>query len=92
MAHIKWEFQTTGRGKIRLKFFEYSASREYTIQPGIVEYNEHHMTKPGLDLILGCNTINELGIVLDFPTKEITIDEISLQMRYIKKSNNKISS
>ena len=67
-------FQTNGRGKIRLKFFEYSASREYMIQPDIVEYDENHMTKPGCDLILGCNTMKELGIVLDFRTKEISIE------------------
>jgi hypothetical protein len=42
------------------------------------------MNEPGLDLILGCNTMKELGIVLDFRTKEITIDEISLPMRDIK--------
>ncbi len=47
-------FQTNGRGKIRLKFFEYSASKEYTVQPDIVEYDENHMTEPGFDLILGC--------------------------------------
>ena len=76
-------FQTHGRGKFRLKFFEYSASREYTIQPDIVEYDENHMTEPGFDLILGCNSMNELGIVLDFRTKEITLDEISLPMRDI---------
>ena len=54
------------------------------IQPDIVEYDENHMTKPGFDLILGCNSMNELGIVLDFRTKEITLDEISLPMRDIK--------
>ncbi len=42
------------------------------------------MTKPGFYLILGCNTIKELGIVLDFQTNEITVDEISLPMRDIK--------
>jgi hypothetical protein len=77
-------FQTHGRGKFRLKFFEYSTSREYTIQPDIVEYDESHMNEPGFDLILGCNSMNELGIVLDFRTKEITLDEISLPMRDIK--------
>ena len=77
-------FQTNGRGKLRLKFFEYSASREYTIQPDIVEYDKNHMNEPGFDLILGCNTMKELGIVLDFRTKEITLDEISLPMRDIK--------
>ena len=77
-------FQTNGRGKLRLNFFEYSANREYIIQPDIVEYDKHHMTKPGFDLILGCNTMKELGIILDFWTKEIAIDEISPPMRDIK--------
>ena len=54
------------------------------IRPDIVEYDENHMTEPGFDLILGCNTMKELGIVLDFWTKEITVDEISLPMRDIK--------
>ena len=53
------------------------------VQPDIVEYDENHMTEPGFDLILGCNTMKELGIVLDFWTKEISIDEISLPMRGI---------
>ena len=44
------------------------------------------MTKPGCGFILGCNTMTELGIVLDFQTKEIALnlDEISLPMRDIK--------
>jgi hypothetical protein len=42
------------------------------------------MNKPGFDLILVCNTMQELEIVLDFWTKEITLDEISLPMRDIK--------
>jgi hypothetical protein len=50
-------FQTNGRGQHRLKFFEYSASREYTIQTDIVEYDTNHMSKPGFDLILGCNAM-----------------------------------
>ena len=35
------------------------------------------------DFILGCKTMKELGIVLDFRTKEITIDEIILPIRDI---------
>ncbi len=42
------------------------------------------MIKPGFDLILGSNTVKELGSVFDFWTKEITTDEISLPMRDIK--------
>jgi hypothetical protein len=41
------------------------------------------MTKPIYDLILGCNNMEELHIVLDFWTKEITIDETTLPMRDI---------
>ena len=41
------------------------------------------MTKPVYDLNLGCKTVKELRIVLDFQTKEITIDEIILPMRDI---------
>ena len=41
------------------------------------------MTKPVYDLILHCNTMTELGIVLDFRTKQINIDEIILPMRNI---------
>ena len=43
------------------------------------------MTKPGFDLILGSNTLKELNIVLDFWTKEITLNDISLPMRDIDK-------
>jgi len=35
------------------------------------------------DLILGCQTMKELGIVLDFRTKEITIDHFIFPMRDI---------
>ena len=41
------------------------------------------MTKPVYDLILGCKTMKELGIVLDFRTKQIKIDEFILPVRSI---------
>ena len=84
MAYFNWELQTNGRAKLRVKFFEYSISREYFIQPDVVEYKDP-IDKPGFDLILGSNTMKELGIVLDFWTKEITLDEIPLPMRDINK-------
>ena len=62
-------FQTNGRAKLRVKFFEYSTSREYSIQPDVVEY-KNPVDKPGFDLILGSNTMKELRIVLDFWTKK----------------------
>ena len=45
------------------------------------------MIKLQFDLILGSNTMKELGIVLDFWTKEIKLDETSLPMR-----DNKLST
>ena len=42
------------------------------VTPAIVEDDRKRMTKPKYDLILGCNTMKELGI---------TIDEIVLPMR-----------
>ncbi len=77
-------FQTNGRANLRAKLFDYSTSREYFIQCDVVEYKDP-MDKPGFDFILGSNTMKELGIVLDFQTKEITLDEISLPMRDINK-------
>ena len=76
-------FLTKGRSEVTLKFFEYSNSREYTVTPDVVEYDKRKMTKPVYDLILGCKTMKELGIVLDFRTKQITIDEFILPMRNI---------
>jgi len=81
-----------GACKLRLKFFEYSASREYTIQPDVVEYDRNHMTELGFDLILGCNTIKELGNVLDFWIKEIPVDEISLPEKDIKNLRTRASA
>ncbi len=59
-------FQTNGRGKLRLKFLDYSASKEYLVQPDIMEYDGITMSQPGFYLILGKNTLKEVGIVLNF--------------------------
>jgi hypothetical protein len=47
----------------------------------MVEYNKG--SKQQYDLILGTETMNELGIMLEFKAKMITIDEIILPMRNI---------
>ena len=56
--------------------------------PDVVEYDKKKMTKPVFDLIQGCKTMKELGIVPAFQTKEITIDEIILPMRDINSLTN----
>jgi hypothetical protein len=47
----------------------------------VVKYNENNRLQ--YDLILGAETMKELGIVLDFKAKMITIDEVILPMRNI---------
>ena len=63
-------FLTKGRSKVSFIFFEYSNSKEYLVMPDVVEYDKSKMTKPVYDLILGCKTMKELGIVLDFEQKK----------------------
>ena len=70
-------FHTKGKGSLQVIFFEYSNSKTVNMQPEIVEYDET-LVKPAFDLIIGTKTINELGIILDFNDKVITIDSIKL--------------
>ena len=59
-------FLTKGRSEVSLKFFEYSDSKEFLVTPDVVEYDKKKMTRPMYDLILGCKTMKELEIILDF--------------------------
>ncbi len=52
------------------------------------EYNQK-MGKPVFDLIIGCNSMEKLGIALDFKARSITIDEIILPMRNINSLTNR---
>ena len=77
-------FQTNARANIKAKLFDCLASKEYFIQLDVVEYKKP-IDKPRFDLILGSNTKRGLGIFLDFGTKEIRLDGISLPLRDINK-------
>ena len=80
---LNGSFLTKGRTEVIIRFFNYLNSKEYTVSPDLVEYDRKKMTKPAYDLILDCKTMSELGIVLDFWTKQIKIDEIILPMTNI---------
>jgi hypothetical protein len=69
------------RVELNLNFCDCSDSKKYYSEPDVVEYKNDR--NPQFDLILGTNTIKELGIVLDFKARRITIDEIILPMRNI---------
>ena len=75
-------FHTKGRGKLLIRFFEYSNSKEFLTEPDVFEYDQT-MGKPVFDLIIGCNSMEKLGIIQDFKAKSITIDEIILPMKNI---------
>ena len=68
-------FHTKGKCSLQVFFFEYSNSKTVDIQPEIVEYDEP-LGKPAFDRIIGTKSMNELGIILDFGNKVISIDSI----------------
>jgi hypothetical protein len=75
-------FVTDKVGNIEIFFLEYLASKKVHLQPDIVEYSPGDQT-PMYDLIIGKQTMHDLGVKLDFQEKTITIDEILLPMRNI---------
>ena len=74
-------FQMQHEAQVKLIFFEYSDSKRFHMKPDVVEYDKD--SKLQYDLILGTETMKELGIILNFRDKMITIDEIIFLMRNI---------
>jgi hypothetical protein len=74
-------FQTKKVGDINISFVEYSASKS-VLTPDIVEYDAG-ANAPMYDLIIGKQTLHDIGAVLDFKDRSITIDIILLPMRNI---------
>jgi hypothetical protein len=58
-------FVTNKVGNIEIAFVEYSNSKKALLRPDIVEYNPGS-DKPMNDLIIGKQTMHDLGVVLDF--------------------------
>jgi hypothetical protein len=75
-------FITDRVGDIEISFveLEYSASKKVHLQLDIVEPGDQ---APMYDLIIGKQTMHNLGVLLDFHKKTITIDKILLPMRKI---------
>ncbi len=69
-------------GDIEVSFVEYSASKKVHLQLDIVDYSLGDQA-PIYDLIIGKQTMHNLGVVLDFQEKTIKIDKILLPMRNI---------
>jgi hypothetical protein len=81
VGHFKWHL-TKKVGEISLSFVEYSASKSINLVSDIVEYKAEAF-EPLYDLIIGKQTLHDIGAVLDFKEKTITIDSILLPMRNI---------
>jgi hypothetical protein len=75
-------FLTKKVGEIDIFFAEYSMSKSVHLTPDIVEYDPG-ANKPLFDLIIGKQSLHDIGAVLDFKDKTITIDIILLPMRNI---------
>jgi hypothetical protein len=73
-------FITDRVGDIEILFVEYSARKKVCLQLDIVEYGPGDQA-PMYDLIIGKQTMHNLGVKLDFQEKTITIDKILLPMR-----------
>jgi hypothetical protein len=78
----KGTFITDRVGDIEISFVEYLASKKVRLQPDIVE-NSQGDQAPMYDLIIGKQTMHDLGVVLDFQEKTIKTDKILLPMRNI---------
>ena len=82
MGHFKWHLSNKKVGTINLSFVEYSHSKSVHLTPDIVQYKAGAPT-PLYGLIIGKQTLYDIGAVLDFKEKTITIDNILLPMRNI---------
>jgi hypothetical protein len=75
-------FKTKKVGEVKLSFVEYSASKKVHLHSDIIEYIKGG-PPPLYDLIIGKQTLHDIGAVLDFKERTITIDDILLPMRNI---------
>ena len=75
-------FATKQVGDRVIAFVDYSESKRVRLRPDVVEYGPGESI-PLYDLIVGKETMHELGVVLDFKEKTIQIDKILLPMRNI---------
>jgi hypothetical protein len=75
-------FKTKRVGEVELSFVDYSASKKVHLRPDIVEYPKGG-PKPLYGLIIGKQTLHDIGAVLDFKERTITIDDILLPMSNI---------
>jgi hypothetical protein len=62
-------------GEVKLSFVNYCTSKKVHLRPDIVEYPKGG-PKPLYNLIIGKQTLHDIGAVLDFKERTIAIDDI----------------
>ena len=65
---------SNGQGGLELLFPEFSDSMQAWLNQNIMSY-ECDAPTPSFDLVIGTETMSRLGIVLDFKTKMVDLDE-----------------
>ena len=70
-------FRTQSNVKLKFHLTEFSESKEITAKFSVLPPNDTSQ----YDIILGRTTLLELGMKLDFETRECTWDEVSIAMR-----------
>ena len=65
---------------MEVKFPAFSSSKIFTFKPDVVTSpNSAH--PPIYDLIIGINSLVNIGAILDFATYNLTLDDVKLPMR-----------
>ena len=72
-------FKCTKTAHLKMEFPEFSTSKLVDISPDVFEIGPNEK-KPTYDLILGTETLSALGCILDFSTRTIQVDGITLPM------------
>ena len=81
-------FNTDRVADFELVFPEYSHSKRFKTTPDIV-YLDESDPNPLYDLIIGKNTMEKMGVILDYKRTMITIDDMTLPMRNIHQLQSK---
>ncbi len=65
VGHFQWHLLTKKVGEIGISFAEYSISKSVHLTPDVVEYDAG-ANAPLYDLIIGKQSLHDIGAVLDF--------------------------
>jgi len=76
-------FKTTKVGRFEMKFPMFSESKLVKLKPDIISM-PRETSPPVYDMIIGIETMQDLGIILDFSNNQITLDGATIPMRPLR--------